>query len=362
MSEAAASPQAPDPEVLVSVEGAVGRLTLNRPKALGALTTTMVRLMTEALLAWRDDDAVTTVLIDHAGERGFCAGGDIRFLADSARAGGEGARHFFYTEYQLNHLLFTYPKTVIAVMDGITMGGGVGISLPARYRIATERTTFAMPETGIGLFPDVGGGWHLSRLQGATGAWLALTGARLKAPGCEVLGIATDVLPSAALPDFKARLIADPAAVDDLLAELDLDPGRWEMSEHHGAIDTLFGGPTVEAIFEALAADSSPWAVEQLAILKTKSPLSMKTALRQLQAGARFADFADNMAMEMRIGARIVMSHDFAEGVRAVIIDKDNKPAWSPDTLEGVTDAMLDAVFAPLPADQEWTPLVSTPQ
>jgi enoyl-CoA hydratase len=352
MSEAAAAP-----EVLVSVEGAVGRLTLNRPKALGALTTNMVALMTRALLDWREDPAVLCVLIDHAGERGFCAGGDIRFLAESAAAGGEGARHFFYTEYQLNHLLFVYPKPVVAVMDGITMGGGVGISLPARYRIATERTTFAMPETGIGLFPDVGGGWHLSRLHGAVGPWLALTGARIKAAGCEILGIATDVVPSDKLPEIKARLVAEPAAVETILTEFEADPGRSDMIEHHDEIDRLFSAPTVEGIFAALAADPSPWAAEQLATLKTKSPLSMKTALRQLQAGAKMTDFADNMAMEMRIGARIVVSHDFTEGVRAVIVDKDNKPVWEPATLEGVTEAMLDAVFAPLPADQEWKPL-----
>ncbi len=351
------SDDAPEPEVLISVEGRVGRLRLNRPKALGALTGNMVALMTGALLAWRDDAAVHTILIDHAGERGFCAGGDIRFLADSAKVGGEGARRFFYTEYQLNHLLMVYPKTVVAVMDGITMGGGVGIALPARYRIATERTTFAMPETGIGLFPDVGGGWHLSRLHGAVGVWLALTGARLKAAGCEILGIATDVIPTDRLADFKARLIADPSAIETILTVIKSDPGRSEMIEHHDAIDTLFGGPTVESIFEALSADESEWATAQLATLKTKSPLSMKVALRQLQLGRTMTDFAENMAMEMRIGARVVMSHDFTEGVRAVIVDKDNKPRWDPATLEGVSDAMLDAVFAPLPIDQEWKPL-----
>ena len=356
MSEAQDAP-APEPEVLVAVEGAVGRLTLNRPKALGALTTTMVAMMTQALLAWRDDPTVRLILIDHAGERGFCAGGDIRFLADSAAEGGEGARRFFYTEYQLNHLLMVYPKPVVAIMDGITMGGGVGIALPARYRIATERTTFAMPETGIGLFPDVGGGWHLSRLHGAAGAWLALTGARIKAADCEILGIATDVLASAHLPDFKARLIADPEAVETLLTELEADPGRSAMAEHHDQIDALFGGATLEAIFAALAADGSGWALAQLTTLKTKSPLSMKVALRQLHLGKAMASFADNMVMEMRIGARVVLSHDFTEGVRAVIVDKDNKPAWRPDAIEGVTDAMLDAVFAPLAADQEWKPL-----
>jgi enoyl-CoA hydratase len=343
--------------VLVRVQGTVGRLTLNRPRALGALTTGMVALMTRALLAWREDAAVTMVLIDHAGERGFCAGGDIRFLADSARVGGEGARRFFYTEYQLNHLLFDYPKAVVAVMDGVTMGGGVGISMPARYRVATERTTFAMPETGIGLFPDVGGGWHLPRLPGAAGAWLALTGARLKAAGCVALGVATDVLPSANVEEFKARLVAEPAAVESLLADLEADPAGAGGLEHQVDIDRLFAGATVEAIFADLAADGSSWALGQLAILKTKSPLSMKVSLRQLQAGAAMTDFADNMAMEMRIGARVVMSHDFAEGVRAVIIDKDNTPAWAPADLAGVTDAMLDAIFAPLPADQEWRPL-----
>ena len=237
------------------------------------------------------------------------------------------------------------------------MGGGVGISSPAAYRIGTERTTFAMPETGIGLFPDVGGGWFLPRLHGATGVWLALTGARLKAADCELLGIATDVVPSARLAELKAAICADPAAIETLLTELESDPGPASITAHHDAIDRLFAGPTVDAIFDALAADGSDWALAQLQILRTKSPLSMKTALRQLRAGGAMSDFADNMAMEMRIAARIVMSHDFAEGVRAVIVEKDNAPVWAPAALEGVTDTMLDAVFAPLPPDQEWSPL-----
>lgn len=344
-------------DVLTRVENGVGRITLNRPKALHALTTPMCEAMVEALLAWRDDPAVVAVMLDHAGERGFCAGGDIRMLQESGQGDGVAARAFFHIEYRLNALLQSYPKTALAIMDGIVMGGGVGLSMPCRFRVATERTVFAMPETGIGLFPDVGGGWHLSRLHGAVGVWLALTGARLKAAGCEILGIATDVIPSASVPEFKSRLIADPDAVETILTELDTDPGRSAMIEHHDEIDRLFAGPTVEAIFQALAEDGSPWALEQLAVLKTKSPLSMKTALRQIRAGRDMASFADNMAMEMRIGARIVMSHDFSEGVRAVIVEKDNKPVWDPATLDGVTDAMLDAVFAPLPPDQEWKPL-----
>src|SRR5665213_1507673 len=245
------------PEVIVQVEGAVGRLTLDRPAALGALTTNMCRLMIEALLAWRDDDAIVLVLIDHAGERGFCAGGDIRALADSVAGDGVAALAFFFTEFRLDHLLFTYPKPVITLMDGVTMGGGVGISWPATYRIATERTLFAMPETGIGLFPDVGGGWFLPRLHGASGAWLALTGARLKAAGCEILGIATDVVPAARLGESKAAIVAEPAAIETILVELESDPGRSAMIEHHDEIDRLFAGETVEAIVAALAADGS---------------------------------------------------------------------------------------------------------
>jgi enoyl-CoA hydratase len=321
----------------------------------------MVRLMTQALLAWREDAAITTVLIDHAGERGFCAGGDIRFLAESgAKEGperGAAARGFFFEEYRLNHLLFTYPKTVIAVLDGITMGGGVGISMPADYRIGTERTAFAMPETGIGLFPDVGGGWYLPRLHGEVGTWLALTGARLKAADCELLGVTTDVVQSTELARLKTGLIARPAEIEEILTELEWNPGPAPIAAHRDAIDTLFAHDTVEAIFAALAADGAEWAAAQLATLKTKSPLSMKTALRQLRAGARLTSFAEEMAVEMRIAARIVVSHDFAEGVRAVIVDKDNAPHWHPPSVEGVTDKLLDAIFAPLPADQEWTPL-----
>ena len=345
------------PEVIVAVDGRIGRLTLNRPEALGALTLTMCRLMIDALVAWRDDPGVEAILIDHAGERGFCAGGDIRALAESAAGDGVAAREFFFTEYRLDHLIFGYPKPVVTVMDGVTMGGGVGISWGADYRVGTERTTFAMPETGIGLFPDVGGSWFLPRLHGGAGAWLALTGARLKAAGCEILGIVTDVLPSASLPDFKARFAEDPAAVETLLTELQSDPGRSAMIEHHDEIDRLFRGNTVEDIVAALEADGSKWALAQRAIIAGKSPTSSKVALRQLRLGGAMTDFADVMRMEMRIAARLVMAPDFREGVRAVIVDKDNRPKWMPGTLEAVSDAAIEAIFAPLPASEEWTPL-----
>ncbi len=346
-----------EPEVLARVQSGLGRLTLNRPRALHALNRAMCEAMIEALLAWRDEDAVKSILIDHAGERGFCAGGDIRMIAESGAGDASEAKAFFDTEYKLNHLLFDYPKPVTALVDGIVMGGGVGISEPADVRIATERTTYAMPETGIGLFPDVGGGWFLPRLPGQTGVWLALTGARLKAADTVFLGIHTHYLPSDALEAFRAILAADPAHPIDVADGLEVDAGDPPIEPHLPAIDRLFAFDTVEEIFAALESDGSDWALAQLAILKTKSPQSLKVTLRQLRTGATLGSFADNMAMEYRLGGRVVRTHDFQEGVRAVIVDKDNAPKWSPATLEEVSDAGVDALFAPLPADEEWTPL-----
>jgi len=346
-----------EPEVLIRIEGAVGRITLNRPQALHALTTNMCRIMIEALSTWIDNPIVKLVLIDHAGERGFCAGGDIRMLAESGAGDGRLAREFFFTEYRLNTLLHDYPKTLVAVMDGITMGGGVGLSRPCRFRVATERTTFAMPETGIGLFPDVGGGWFLSRMSDHIGLWLALTGARIKAADCELTCIATDYVESARLPELKARIVADPASIETILTEFEADAGRPPLADHQDEIARLFAGDSVEAIVAGLEAADTDWARAQLAVLKTKSPQTMKVAFRQLQLGGAMKRFADNMAMEYRIGARVVQRHDFLEGVRAVIVDKDNAPKWDPPTLEGVTEAMLDGIFAALPSAEEWTPL-----
>ena len=344
-------------DVLTRIEGKVGRITLNRPQALHALTTEMCQVMTAALLAWREDPAVELVLLDHSGERGFCAGGDIRMLAESGAGDGKAAREFFFVEYRLNHLLFEYPKPVVVIMDGITMGGGVGLAMPARYRVATEKTTFAMPETGIGLFPDVGGGWFLPRMPGHIGLWLALTGARVKAADCELVGVATDFVESGKIAELKAAIVADPAAIETLLTEYEGDAGRPPLAQHQDEIDRIFGLETLEAILAALKASGSEWANEQLKILATKSPQTMKVALRQLRLGGEAKTFAENMAMEYRIGARVVQRHDFLEGVRAVIVDKDHAPRWNPPTPEGVSETMLDAIFAGLPSAEEWTPL-----
>ena len=344
-------------ELIVRRDGIAGFLTLNRPKAIHALTVDMDHAMTAALLAWRDDAAVQTVLIDHSEGRGFCSGGDINLLRNSAlNDGGVSGRRFFYEEYQLNHLLFTYAKPVVSFMDGITMGGGVGISQPARFRVATENTRFAMPETGIGLFPDVGGGWFLAHLSGRLGRYLALTGARID--GAEALwaGLATHYLPAESLAQAKAR-IAGGEPIADVLAALAAEPPAAKLAAHAQAIARLFASDRFEDVLAALDAEGSEWASATAATLRTKSPQTCKVALRQLAEAERLPDFAANMVMEYRIASRVLVRPDFAEGVRAVIVDKDNNPKWDPATPEGVSDALIDAIFAPLPQQEEWKPL-----
>ncbi|HEX4932031.1 MAG TPA: enoyl-CoA hydratase/isomerase family protein, partial [Gemmatimonadaceae bacterium] len=334
-----------------------GFLSLNRPKAIHALTLDMVRAMTAALLEWRDDDALHAVVIDHAEGRGFCAGGDIAFLRNSALTdGGVSGRKFFHDEYRLNHLIFEFPKPVVAFMDGITMGGGVGISQPARFRVATENTRFAMPETGIGLFPDVGGGWYLSRLPGRIGPFLALTGARLDGAECLWAGLATHYLPAEALAEAKDR-IAHGHEPGGVLAALSVTPPPARIEDNTVAIARHFASDRYEDILASLEADGSEWAAKELATLRTKSPQTCKVALRELRESLALRDFADEMRMEYRIASRVLTRPDFAEGVRAVIVDKDNAPKWNPATPEGVTDDLLDTIFAPLPDEEEWTPL-----
>jgi enoyl-CoA hydratase len=346
-------------EILSRVEGHAGIISLNKPASIHALTLDMVHAMTEALQGWRRSRKVKCVIIDHAEGRGFCAGGDIAFLRDSAlNDGGKKGRKFFHDEYQLNHLLFTYPKPVVAFMDGITMGGGVGISQPARFRVATENTRFAMPETGIGLFPDVGGGWYLSRLEGRVGPFLALTGARLDGAECVELGLATHYLPAEALAEAKARIAnEDIERIDGILGTLAATPPTARIVDNLLSINRHFASDRYEDILSSLEADESDWAMKELATLRTKSPQTCKVALRQLAESAKLTDFADNMAMEYRIGSRVLTRPDFAEGVRAVIVDKDNAPQWNPATPGDVTDGLLDEIFAPLPKKEEWKPL-----
>jgi enoyl-CoA hydratase len=343
-------------DVLTFIEGKVGRIRLNRPKAIHALNTAMCAAVLDALAAWRHDPAVEAVMIDHAEGRGFCAGGDIRMLAESGAKDGVEAREFFFTEYRMNHRLFTYEKPVVAFMDGITMGGGVGISQPARYRVATENTRLAMPETGIGLFPDVGGGWYLSRLPGRVGQYLALTGHRLDGAECLNLGLASDYLTSDTLDEAKARIAAAPTEIEEILTDLGAPVPEAKIVAHEEDINRLFESDRLEDIYAALETSGGIWGAEELATLRTKSPQTMKVSLRLLREGRQMVDFAAEMAQEYAVGARVVMRHDFLEGVRAVIVDKDNAPVWNPDTPEGVTDELIDAIFAPLPAAEAWTP------
>jgi enoyl-CoA hydratase len=347
-------------DIFARIQGHAGIISLNRPAAIHALTLPMVHAMVEALLAWERDDAVRAIIIDHADGRGFCAGGDIAFLRDSAlNDGGANGRKFFHDEYQLNHLLFTYAKPVVAFMDGITMGGGVGISQPARFRVATENTRFAMPETGIGLFPDVGGGWYLSRLEGRVGPFLALTGARIDGAECAALGLATHYLPAETTGEAKRRISEEePDRIDGILGALAATtPPEPRIIGNLGAINRHFASDSYEDILASLDADDGDWAMKERAALNTKSPQTCKVALRQLATSLTLTDFADNMAMEFRIASRVLTRPDFAEGVRAVIVDKDNAPRWDPAKAEGVTAELLDTIFAPLPAEEEWQPL-----
>jgi len=344
-------------DVLIRRDGAVGRISLNRPKALHALTTAMCETISRALLEWREHAGIAAVMIDHAEGRGFCAGGDVAMVRRSALDdGGAAGRGFFHAEYRMNHLLFTYAKPTIAFMDGVTMGGGVGLSLPCRYRIATGNTLFAMPEGAIGLFPDVGAGWYLPRLAGRIGQFLALTGARLDGAECLWAGLATHYLSSDCLPEFKARIVEEPAAIDAALAEHAVEPPPARLAGNAGRIERLFGSDRLEDILAALAADPSEWAAKELKAVAAKCPATAKVALRQFAASSGRRDFADEMQLEYRLAARMILRPDFAEGVRAVLVDKDNAPRWDPARPEDVTVEMLDAIFAPLPQGGEWTP------
>ena len=343
-------------DVLISTQDRVGRLRLNRPKALHALTTGMCEAMSGALLDWRNDDSVEAVIIDHAEGRGFCAGGDVVMLARSGGYDAEEAKRFFFAEYRLNHLLFAYPKPTVAIMDGITMGGGVGISLPCDFRVATENTRLAMPETGIGLFPDVGGGWYLPRLPGRVGEFMALTGARLDSAECCYLGLATHYVEQTSLEDMIDRIATTPQRVQGPIGTFATTPPEAKIAANLPSITRLFASDRLEDVLAALEGDGSDWATTELATLRTKSPLSCKVSLRLLAEGAVRTNFADEMRAEYALAGRVVRTHDFREGVRALLIDKTGNPQWDPATPEEVTDEMLDVLFAPLPPSEEWTP------
>lgn len=336
-------------------ENRIGRITLSRPDALHALNEPMCAEILAALEHWRRDDDVLMVMIDHQeGTRGFCAGGDIRMLKESGAGDCSEARSFFATEYRMNAAIKSFPKPVLAIMDGVTMGGGVGLSVHGSHRIATEHTLFAMPETGIGLFPDVGGGWFLPRLSGELGTWLALTGSRLKGADVVAARIATHYMPSELINPLKKSILGADLSLgaaqmlNEILARLSHAVSTGSFEPYLDEINTCFVGDDAETILSALEASGSAWAGQQAKFLRSKSPETVKLALRQLREGACCKTFEDNMRMEYRIGWRKVASHDFQEGVRAVIIDKDNMPVWSPAQLADVSEADIARYFEPL--------------
>ena len=347
-----------DDEIRIQQRGALVVVTLNRPGALNALSFAMCRALDEGLRRWKTDPEVHAVLIKGAGERAFCAGGDIRWLYQVLTTRGEDeALSFYALEYPLNARLHHFPKPYIALLDGITMGGGVGVSVHGSHRVVTERTVFAMPETGIGLFPDVGATHVLPRLPGALGMYLGLTGARLGAADCLGAGIGGCYVPADRLDELEQALAdADLSgnAHDAVTAVLDGfggDPGRPPLIEHMGRIDRCYGKDRLDEVMRALEDEPTGWGRQELETLASKSPTSLAVTFRQLRQGAAL-DFDAAMRLEYRLVHRFVAGHDFREGVRALIIDKDNRPCWRPSRLEDVTAAEVEAYFRPLPGGE----------
>jgi enoyl-CoA hydratase/carnithine racemase len=342
-----------DPEILFERRGRAGFVTLNRPKALNALTLGMVRALHPQLIAWAADPGVERVVVAATGEKAFCAGGDIRQLYDWGRAGDRAAVDFYREEYRLNTYIKRYPKPYVALIDGIVMGGGVGVSVHGSHRIAGERMMFAMPETGIGLFPDVGGTYFLPRLPGEIGTWLAITGARLGQADTVWAGVATHSVASHRIPELS-DVLADAEDLEAALAEFADTTSGGNVAGLQEVIDRCFCTNRVEDILERLECESgnhADWARKTASTIRTKSPTSLKIALRQMRDGAAAA-FEDCMKIEFRIVNRVLKGHEFFEGVRAVIIDKDNAPKWRPARLEDVSDAVVQAYFDPLGPDE----------
>ena len=333
------------PPVLIRIEGRAGRITLNRPKVIHALNHEMCQRMFDALMSWKDDPNVDLVIVDHlVGSRGFCAGGDVKMISASGASDGVEARAFFALEYNLNTLIKHYPKPYVPIMNGVTMGGGKGIAIFGSHRLATENSVLAMPEGNIGLFPDVGGGWFLPRLPGELGTWMALTGGRISGIDTLATGISTHYVPAAQLPKLVDALGQDGiTALDHVQTKADpTDPGMMAV------IDRCFAHDSVDEILAALAGEGSDWSLKQVAAIGQKCPTTVKVALKQLRMGAKATNFAQWMAMEYRIGSRMCRRPDFREGVRAVLIDKDQNPSWFPARLEDVDGQDVDAMFSPL--------------
>jgi enoyl-CoA hydratase len=336
-----------DGDILVREFGALRRITLNRPKALNAITLAMAETMTAFLREWADDLAVGVVLIDGAGDRAFAAGGDIRALYDAAKSGDPLPQRFWATEYHLNVLIARYPKPVVAVMDGLVMGGGVGLSAHAAHRVVTERSSVAMPEVGIGFFPDVGASFPLSRAPGCAGTYLALTGNRIGAADAIYSGLADIHIAVARLAELPAALAdgRNAAAIKGSLAEFSSAPASGQLPAARSWIDRCYDADTVEDIFDRLRGYDTDEARAALETMRKASPTSLKVTLRNLRSATSFKRVEESFAQDYRIALACIAGHDFIEGIRAAIVDKDRKPVWRPDRLEAVTPDIVERHF-----------------
>jgi enoyl-CoA hydratase len=345
-------------QTIFTITGGLGSIMLNRPKVLNALSAAQYHYLTELLTAWEEDPMVALVLLEGAGERAFCAGGDIRMVWD-ARASGDHAfnRDIFRTEYRLNRRIHCYPKPFVSLLDGIVMGGGAGLSINGTWRVATESTRFAMPETGIGFFPDVGATHFLGRCPGRFGLYLGLTGARLGPADCLWAGIATHFVPLEHMEALREGLRAAAGSEDargaaaEVLASLHRDPGPGPMAQRADEINRCFGQDSLNEILEALRAEKSEWAWDTVEELTSRSPTSLVVTYRQLSEGRGLA-FDDAIRREFRLAWRFLAGRDLYEGIRAQVVDKDRRPVWSPASLSEVEDFTVEGYFASLGCDE----------
>lgn len=336
-------------EVLTRIDGDVGLITLNRPKAINSLNQPMVDALRAILTRWEADDAVRAVVLSGAGDRGLCAGGDVVAVYHSARKDGVEVRKFWRDEYLLNGQIGRFPKPYVSLMDGIVMGGGVGVSAHGSVRVVTETSKVAMPEVGIGFIPDVGGAFLLSRAPGALGLHAALTGAPFSGADAIAMGFADHYVPHGELDAFTAAIVSD--GIESALTRYAVEPPPSELAAQRDWIDDCFAGETVEDIVAALRGHGAAAANDAANLIATRSPIAVSVALEAVRRAAKLDTLDDVLIQDYRVSSASARSHDLVEGIRAQIIDKDRNPKWSPATLDAVSAADVDAYFAPVDDD-----------
>lgn len=336
-------------QVLTEVEGSVGLITLNRPKAINSLNQQMVDALTAVLTDWADDDAVRAVVLSGAGERGLCAGGDVVSIYHSARKDGVEARRFWRDEYLLNAQIAEFAKPYVALMDGIVMGGGVGVSAHANTRVVTDTSKIAMPEVGIGFIPDVGGVYLLSRAPGGLGLHAALTGAPFSGADAIAMGFADHYIPHADVEAFRRAVITD--GVERALDKYTVEPPPSELAAQRDWIDECFSGDTVADIVAALRGHGAGPAQDAADLIATRSPIALSVTLQAVRRAAGLETLKDVLVQDYRVSSASLRSHDLVEGIRAQLIDKDRNPKWSPAELPAVTAADVEAYFTPVDDD-----------